>query len=108
MFGVAMSDSEVYRVAVFVYQVDRMIIDAGVLGEFRSQVLRKREVSILDGDLCRSLPGNQASYLRSTGKVDICINHPFRYSGWLDIVKPTVVLVDFLPLGFVTKLTAYW
>ena len=107
MSGAAVADLEVYRMAAFVYQVDRMIVDAGVLGEFGSQVLREREVSILDGDLCGSLPGNQASYLRSTGRVDICINHPSRYSGWLHMFEPIVVSVDLLLLGFFTKLTAY-
>ena len=84
-----------------------MIIDPSVLREFGSQVLREREVGILDGDLRRSLPGDQASYLRSTGKVDICINRPSGYSGWLHMFEPTVVSVDLLPLGFITKLTAY-
>ena len=106
--GVAVGDLEVYKVAAFVYQVDMMIVDAGVLEEFGSQVLRECEVGILDGDLCRSLPGDQASYLRSTGRVDICINHPSTYSGWLHMFEPTVVSIDLLPLGFVTKLTAYW
>ena len=50
-----------------------MIVDPSVLGEFGSQVRREhvREVGILDGDLCRSLLGDQAGYLRSTGRVNI-------------------------------------
>ena len=84
-----------------------MIVDPSVLGKFGRQVLRERKVGILNGDLCRSLCDNQASYLRSTGRVDIYIKHPFGYSGWLHIFEPTVVSVDLLPLGFVTKLTAY-
>ena len=49
-----------------------MIVDPSVLGEFGSQVRREhvRKVGILDGDLCRSLLGDQASSLRSTGWVD--------------------------------------
>ena len=76
-----------------IYQVDRMIVDPSVLGEFGNQVLREREVGILDGDLRRSLLDDQASYLRSTGRVDICIKHPSRYSGWLHMFEPTVVSV---------------
>ena len=64
--------------------------------------------SIFGGDIRRSLLGDQASYLWSMERVDICINHPSGYSGWLYMFEPTVVLVDFHPLGFVTKLTAYW
>ena len=42
-----------------------MIVDPSVLGEFGSLVRRERKVGILDGDLCRSLFGYQAGYLRS-------------------------------------------
>ena len=84
-----------------------MIVDPGVLGEFGNQVWGERKVGILDEDLCSSLLGDQASYLRSTGRVDICINHPSGYSGWLHMFEPTAVSVDFLPLGFVTKLITY-
>ena len=50
-------------------QLNSMIVDPSVLGEFGRQVQREhvREVSILGGDLCRSLFGYQAGYLRSTG-----------------------------------------
>ena len=86
-----------------------MIVDPSVVGEFGSQVRKKhvRKVGVLDGDLYKSFLGNQASYLRSMGRVDISINHPFRYSGWLRMFEPTAVLVSLLPLGFVTKLTTY-
>ena len=52
-----------------------MIVNPSVLGEFGSQVRKERvrEVSILGGDLRRSLFGYQAGYLRSTGWMDICI-----------------------------------
>ena len=70
-------------------QLDSIFIVLSVFGEFGS---------LLD---------DQASYLRSMGRVDICINHPSGYSGWLRMFKPTAVSVDLLPLGFVTKLTAY-
>ena len=88
-------------------QLDSIVVDPSVLGEFGSQVRREREVGILDGDLCRSLLSNQASYLKSMGRVSICINHLSGYSGWLQMFEPTVILVDFLLLGFVTKLTTY-
>ena len=45
-------------------QLDSMVIDPSVLGEFESQVRRERKVGILDGNLCRGLLGNQAGYLR--------------------------------------------
>ena len=64
--------------------------------------------SVFGKDICKSPLGNQASYLRSMGRVDICINHLSIYSGWLRIFEPTAVLVDLLLLDFVTKLTAYW
>ena len=32
MFGAAVGDLEVHKVAAFVYQVDRMIVDVGMLG----------------------------------------------------------------------------
>ena len=35
-------------------QLDSMIVDPSMLGEFGSQVWRERKVGILDGDLCRS------------------------------------------------------
>ena len=52
-----------------------MIVDPSVVGEFGSQVRREhiRKVGVLDEDLCRSLFGDQASYLRPMGRVDICI-----------------------------------
>ena len=52
-------------------QLDSMIVDPSVLGEFGNQVLKEREVGILNGDLCRSLLGYQAVYLRSTRRVNI-------------------------------------
>ena len=50
-----------------------MIVSSGVFGELESQVRREniREVQILGGDLRRSLLGNQAGYLRPSGRVDI-------------------------------------
>ena len=50
-----------------------MVVDSGVLGELGRQVRREnvREVRILGGDLCRSLLGNQAGYLRPPKRVDI-------------------------------------
>ena len=50
-----------------------MIVDSSVLGELGRQVWRKnvRKVRILGGDLCRSLLGNQAGYLRPPERVDI-------------------------------------
>ena len=87
--------------------LERMIVNPSMLREFGSQVLRERKVGILDGDPRRSLFCNQASYLKSTGWVNICINHPSGYSGWLYMFKLTIVLVDLLSLGFITKLTAY-
>ena len=62
---------------------------------------------IFGEDICRSLLDNQASYLRFTGRVEICINYLSGYSGWLHMFKPTAISVDLLLLGFVTKLTAY-
>ena len=47
-----------------------VIIDPGVFREFGSQVQREREVDILDEDLCRSLLGYQAGYLRSTVNIE--------------------------------------
>ena len=47
-----------------------VIVDPGVLGEFGSQVRRERKVGILDGDLCRSLLGYQAGYLRSMVNIE--------------------------------------
>ena len=46
-------------------QLNSMIVDPSVLGEFGSEVRRKyiHEVDILDGDFCRSLLGYQAGYL---------------------------------------------
>ena len=50
-----------------------MVVDPGVLGEFGRQVWREyiREFGILVGDLCGSLLGNQAGYLRSPGRMNI-------------------------------------
>ena len=52
-------------------QLDSMIVDPSMLGEFGSQVWRKRKVSILDKNLNRSLFGYHAIYLKSTGRVII-------------------------------------
>ena len=50
-----------------------MVVDPGVLGEFGRQVWREyvREVGILVGDFCGSFLGNQAGYLRPSGRIDI-------------------------------------
>ena len=68
-------------------QLDRMIVDPSVLGEFGSQVRREREVGILDGDLRRSLLDYQAVYLRSTGRVNIERGGAGRRNGtdWPDV-----------------------
>ena len=66
-----------------------------------------REVGILDGDLCRSFLGNQVDYLRSTGRVDICIDDRAPCSIGCLIGSSSGYALDLLPLGFVTKLTAY-
>ena len=50
-----------------------MVIDSVILGKFGRQVRRKYiyEVGILIGDFCRSLLGNEARYMKSTGKMNI-------------------------------------
>ena len=52
-----------YRVTWMVIdQLDSMIVDPSVLGEFGGQVRRERKVGILDGDLCRSLGRSWATH----------------------------------------------